>query len=285
MLTFYWATSRPADRKTTNRLILLTFIIATTTTGQFQRLDIESEPFELPITSGVEPDPARRAGVAINQIPLEARYDLFSLGVYLDKLRPNLPATGYLMSRDDHGAILDAFGERIKGEYMLCIRVRNEEFYQDCLKAWRSVEPFNFPSEGPPEFSTFITFAAYQEQFWLTIDARYFLNMTYEAEISTQAICVALIGPLEACLVTFPFYEEEGCGLQAAIHYSTNYRPLKAELEAIQCAAAGVEEPEDFKETPVYCFGRDGFRVEDGLIVHEAATDSATSPTAPSSAP
>lgn len=246
----------------------MTSITASTTTGQFQRLDIESESSELHITSGVEPDPARRAGMAISQIPLEASYDLFSLGVYLDKLHPSRPATGYLMTRDDHGAIFDAFGERIKGEYMLCIRVRNGELYQDCLKAWRSVEPFNLPSEDLLECGTFITLAAYDELPWQNINACYFLSMAHEAETTTQAIHVALIGPVEACLFAFPFDEEDGCGLQAAMHFSTNYRASRAELEALQSATPSLEEVDDFEQTPVYCFDGDGFRVEDGLIVH-----------------
>lgn len=214
-----------------------------------------------------------RVEMSITPIPEEAGYDLFSLGLFLNKLHPTLPAAGYLMTRDDHAAIFDCFGDRIKGGYLMCIRVRDEAIYQECLRSWRGVEPFNTQSKNLLYCTTLITLAQYGALPWLNIDADYFLDMAMEAEARTRAIHVVLMSPTDACLFTFPFDDGDGCGLQGAMFAATNYRPYREysqeALDAAQRETAGLENLDDFELTPIYCFANNQFKVEDGLIVHD----------------
>jgi len=218
-----------------------------------------------------------RAEFSITPIPDEAAYDLFSLGLYLNELHPSSSATAYLMHRDDHPAIVDSFGETIKGDCLLCVRVRDETLYQEALSSWSDVISYNSQSRDLRYYTSLITFhwegSKWPESSsWLNIDADYFSGMAWEAETKTGAVYVVLIGPTKSSLFTFPFDEGDGCGLQGTMFGSMNYRPYREysqeELEEAKRATANLESLDAFEPTYTYCFDQDRFKVIDGEIVH-----------------
>lgn len=208
---------------------------------------------------------ARQPSVA--PVPEAVRADFLRLGEYLTERWPESPAAAYYMRRDENPDIFAHFGDLIEGKFLLCIRVRDENLYQECREHWDGIYLSNWTRKDLLARVTSATFDGRSEQPWLNLRAG-----DLQSAIDSDCLPVVLISPSDATLFRFPIGQDEHDDFQNYFFGSDNYRPYREwsqeEIEAAQQSCKGLEWLYDFEPTYAYSLKGNGFKVKNGDVVH-----------------